>query len=227
MTMQRLDAVQPRLAWRTKPASPCSSAPAISSKCRCLTPRSSRAIPRGRRRRNHASGRRERARDGSDRRAGRCRAAGTIARAGYSSRSTRDRLRRGIRDPGRQRDGRGQAAGNLPVARKARCAGLHQRGRGAHAFRLEDGDSGAQEFRRPIREREPRRPARQLSADDVEVQPGDRIVVTRGGVVYVLGDVGKPGGYLIENQDKISVLQALALAQGMNKTAKSTASLIR
>ena len=69
--------------------------------------------------------------------------------------------------------------------------------------------------------------AHQLSADDVEVQPGDRIVVVHGGVVYVLGDVGKPGGYLIENQDKISVLQALALAQGMNKTAKSTASLIR
>ncbi len=69
--------------------------------------------------------------------------------------------------------------------------------------------------------------AQQISADDVDVKPGDRIVIPRGGVVYVLGDVGKPGGYLTENQDRITVLQALALAQGVNKTAKASGSLIR
>ena len=63
--------------------------------------------------------------------------------------------------------------------------------------------------------------------NDVEVQPGDRIVVLRAGVVYVIGDVGKPGGYLIEGKDTVTVLQALALAQGMNRTAKSNGSLIR
>jgi polysaccharide export outer membrane protein len=60
-----------------------------------------------------------------------------------------------------------------------------------------------------------------------DVEPGDLIVVTRAGVVYVVGDVGKPGGYLIENKETITVLQALALAQGMNKTAKYDARLIR
>ena len=62
---------------------------------------------------------------------------------------------------------------------------------------------------------------------DIVVQPGDRIVVAHAGVVYVVGDVGRPGGYLIENKDTVTVLQALALAQGMNKTAKYDARLIR
>ncbi len=63
--------------------------------------------------------------------------------------------------------------------------------------------------------------------NDVAVQPGDRIVVLRAGVVYVIGDVGKPGGYLIEGKNTVTVLQALALAQGVNRTAKSNGSLIR
>jgi polysaccharide export outer membrane protein len=37
--------------------------------------------------------------------------------------------------------------------------------------------------------------------------------------VYVVGDVGKPGGFLIENNDRLTVLQAIALAQGTNRTA--------
>jgi polysaccharide export outer membrane protein len=65
------------------------------------------------------------------------------------------------------------------------------------------------------------------SSPKAEVEPGDLIVVTQAGVVYVVGDVGKPGGYLIENKETITVLQALALAQGMNKTAKYDAKLIR
>jgi polysaccharide export outer membrane protein len=65
------------------------------------------------------------------------------------------------------------------------------------------------------------------SLPSAEVEPGDLIVITRAGIVYVVGDVGKPGGYLIENKETITVLQALALAQGMNKTAKYDAKLIR
>jgi len=62
---------------------------------------------------------------------------------------------------------------------------------------------------------------------DLEAHPGDRILVTRAGVVYVVGDVGRPGGYLIENTETVTVLKALALAQGMNKTAKFDAKLLR
>ncbi len=65
------------------------------------------------------------------------------------------------------------------------------------------------------------------TGSQTQVEPGDRIVVARAGIVYVVGDVGRPGGYLIENKDTITVLRALALAQGLNKTAKLDAKLIR
>jgi polysaccharide export outer membrane protein len=53
-------------------------------------------------------------------------------------------------------------------------------------------------------------------------------MVSHAGVVYVVGDVGKPGGFLIENNDRLTVLQAVALAQGTNKTAAlNQAKLIR
>jgi polysaccharide export outer membrane protein len=53
----------------------------------------------------------------------------------------------------------------------------------------------------------------------LEVLPGDTISVSRSGVIYILGDVGRPGGFLVEHNDRLSILQALALAQGANQTA--------
>jgi polysaccharide biosynthesis/export protein len=65
-------------------------------------------------------------------------------------------------------------------------------------------------------------------AFNIEMRPGDTVVVSRAGIVYVLGDVGKPGGFLIENSDRLTVLQAIALAQGTNRTASlNHAKLIR
>jgi len=37
--------------------------------------------------------------------------------------------------------------------------------------------------------------------------------------VYVLGDVGRPGGYAMQNESRITVLEALARAGGVNRTA--------
>jgi polysaccharide export outer membrane protein len=66
------------------------------------------------------------------------------------------------------------------------------------------------------------------AAFNPDVQPRDTILVARAGVVYVVGDVGKPGGFLIETNDHLTVLQAIALAQGTNKTAAlNRARLIR
>jgi polysaccharide export outer membrane protein len=59
----------------------------------------------------------------------------------------------------------------------------------------------------------------ELLADNVEVQPGDTVIVPKAGIVYVLGDVGRPGGYVIENDGHITLLQALALAGGVNRSA--------
>jgi polysaccharide export outer membrane protein len=54
---------------------------------------------------------------------------------------------------------------------------------------------------------------------DVLVRPGDTVIVPKAGVIYVLGDVAHPGGYVMQNDSKLTVLQAIALAAGTSKTA--------
>jgi polysaccharide biosynthesis/export protein len=54
---------------------------------------------------------------------------------------------------------------------------------------------------------------------NVEVHPGDTIEVQRAPIVYVVGDVGRPSGLLIDN-GSLTVMQAVALAGGANRTAK-------
>jgi len=53
----------------------------------------------------------------------------------------------------------------------------------------------------------------------VAILPGDTIVVSRSGIVYVVGDLVRPGGFLIDTNERLTALQAVALAQGTNKTA--------
>jgi polysaccharide export outer membrane protein len=70
-------------------------------------------------------------------------------------------------------------------------------------------------------------PAKSM-ASNVEVYPGDTVVVSKAGIVYVVGDVARPGGFVMENGEKMTVLQAIAMAQGVNRTAAvGSARLIR
>ena len=63
---------------------------------------------------------------------------------------------------------------------------------------------------------------------NVPVYPGDLVKVSRAGVVYVVGEVHKPGGFLLKNNENISALQAIALAEGLTRTsAKEHARIIR
>jgi len=56
--------------------------------------------------------------------------------------------------------------------------------------------------------------------NNVLVFPGDTILVAKVGVVYVIGDVGRPGGYpMTNNNSQMTVLQAFAMAGSGNKTA--------
>ena len=56
---------------------------------------------------------------------------------------------------------------------------------------------------------------------------GDIVTVPHAGVVYVLGAVGKPGGYILANdRSQVSTLKILALAGGMTPTAKSDHAVI-
>lgn len=62
---------------------------------------------------------------------------------------------------------------------------------------------------------------------NVEVHDGDVVSVSTAEVVYVVGSVNKPGGYVLPDQSAgISVLQALALSQGTTRLAATRHGLI-
>ena len=46
-------------------------------------------------------------------------------------------------------------------------------------------------------------PATSLN-NNVQIYPGDLIVVPRAGIVYVLGDVTRPGGFVMQDSGKIT-----------------------
>ncbi len=55
-------------------------------------------------------------------------------------------------------------------------------------------------------------------ASTVTIEPGDRVIVPRAGVVYVVGDVNRPAGIIMEN-GRMTVLEAIAMAGGVSSTA--------
>jgi len=69
----------------------------------------------------------------------------------------------------------------------------------------------------------------QAIKDQVLVNPGDTVVVPRAGIIYVLGDVNRPGGFTMNNNEsRMSLLEALSNAGGPARTAKlNHARLIR
>lgn len=71
--------------------------------------------------------------------------------------------------------------------------------------------------------------AKDAFADVATVHPGDTVLVPRAPMIYIMGDVMRPGGYAIATNDShISVLQAIAMAGSANKTSiKSRVRLIR
>ena len=52
---------------------------------------------------------------------------------------------------------------------------------------------------------------------NIGIQPRDTISVSKADVVYVVGDVRKPGGFVLEDRENLTVLQALALAEAIAK----------
>jgi polysaccharide biosynthesis/export protein len=72
----------------------------------------------------------------------------------------------------------------------------------------------------------------QLGSPDKDINPelaaDDSVVIAPAGIVYVLGDVKRPGGFMLNKDDALTVMQALALAEGtLSTAAKSSAKLIR
>jgi polysaccharide biosynthesis/export protein len=56
-------------------------------------------------------------------------------------------------------------------------------------------------------------------ASDFELLPGDKLIISRASLVYVLGDVSRPGGFVMGNDGNMTVLQAVAMAGGVTMTA--------
>jgi polysaccharide export outer membrane protein len=59
----------------------------------------------------------------------------------------------------------------------------------------------------------------QAPADNIVIEANDVLTVPRGQMVYVVGEVQRPGGYVLNERDTVSVLQALSLAGGLTPNA--------
>jgi polysaccharide export outer membrane protein len=66
------------------------------------------------------------------------------------------------------------------------------------------------------------------AVEDAIVHPGDIVQVKRAGIVYILGAVTRPGGYVMQEEGTLTVLQAISLANGTTVTAATgTVHLLR
>ncbi|MCI0402829.1 MAG: polysaccharide biosynthesis/export family protein [Acidobacteria bacterium] len=64
-------------------------------------------------------------------------------------------------------------------------------------------------------------------AANVPIFAGDAVTVPRGGIIYVVGAVHKPGGFVLKDRrEEVTVLQALALAEYLSPFAKPNEALI-
>lgn len=58
---------------------------------------------------------------------------------------------------------------------------------------------------------------------NILLYPGDRVTVQRASLIYIMGAVGRPGGYVLnESRQQITVLKALALAGDVTAFAKKS-----
>ncbi len=64
---------------------------------------------------------------------------------------------------------------------------------------------------------------------NLELEGGDTVAVPRAGIVYVVGAVNRPGGFVLkDDREEMTVLKALALAEDLKPTAlRSKAVIVR
>jgi len=66
----------------------------------------------------------------------------------------------------------------------------------------------------------------QRPADNIQILPDDVITVPKAELVYVLGDVRRSGGYVLAERQTMSVVEAVAMAEGLERSAKASNSRI-
>jgi len=82
---------------------------------------------------------------------------------------------------------------------------------GAKQGEDQGGDTMAINLRHLLNSRDPR--------FNVPIYAGDIVKVTRAGIVYVVGAVRKPGGFTVKGNEQMSLLKAIALAEGLSSTS--------
>lgn len=61
----------------------------------------------------------------------------------------------------------------------------------------------------------------EMAASNVDLKPGDTVVIPKAGIVYVLGEVTRPGGYVLNSTGGVTVLQVVAVAGGPTHVASA------
>jgi polysaccharide biosynthesis/export protein len=61
---------------------------------------------------------------------------------------------------------------------------------------------------------------------NIEVLPNDVITVPKAELVYVVGAVKRPGGFVLNEKEQMSILQALSLAEGLDSVAAAKSARI-
>jgi protein involved in polysaccharide export with SLBB domain len=65
------------------------------------------------------------------------------------------------------------------------------------------------------------------ATNNIILQAGDIVTVPHSGIVYILGAVGRPGGFVLANdRGKMTTLKLLSLAGGLSSTAKKDHAVI-
>jgi polysaccharide biosynthesis/export protein len=59
----------------------------------------------------------------------------------------------------------------------------------------------------------------EMARSNIELHPGDTVFVAKAAMVYVLGEVVKPGGYILNRAGAVTVLQVVAAAGGPTHSA--------
>jgi polysaccharide export outer membrane protein len=65
------------------------------------------------------------------------------------------------------------------------------------------------------------------TSNNIVLQPGDVVTVPHAGIVYALGAVTRPGGFVVSNdRGQLTTLKVLSLAGGLDRAAKSDRAVI-
>jgi len=62
--------------------------------------------------------------------------------------------------------------------------------------------------------------------DVVQIYPGDTVLVSKASIIYLMGDITRAGAYYIQTGGPINVLNSIAMAGGLLRTASTKSAMI-